>query len=140
MKRSAPSSLYQFFITLPDRFYPFRTEVEGRWVRGLRAYEKAVARHERKYGHGHIGYGLNCYRSCFHVLGSIVLIVIATFVAKNYFGSDAALYILLALVVVGMAFQEFYLHPKRYRQLRKKGVLDWLSWTVPIGVYLYFFI
>ena len=140
MKRRRPGGIYQFFITLPDRFYPFRQDVEGQWVRGMRAYEKAAARYERKYGHGHIGYGLNCYRSCFHVLGSIILIILATLIARDYYGSDAALYTLLALVVIGMAFQEFYLHPKRFRQLRQKGILDWLSWSVPIGIYLYFFI
>lgn len=138
MRRRKDKGIYQFFITLPDRFYPFRAEVEGQWVRGMRAYEKAVARHERKYGAGHIGYGLNCYRSIFHVLGSIMLIVLATLIAKDYFGSERVLYALLALVVVGMGFQEFYLHPKRYRQLRSKGILDWLSWSVPIGLYFYF--
>ena len=140
MRKAAERGIYQFFITLPDRFYPFRAQVEGQWVRGRRAYEKAAAKYERKYGHGHIGFGLNCYRSCFHIVGSIILIVLATVIAREYIGSDRALYALLAVVVFGMAFQEFYLHPRRYKQLRRKGILDWLSWSVPIGVYLFFFL
>lgn len=138
-KRKDPSGIYHFIVTLPDHLYPFRSQLEGQWVRGIRSYNRALERAFRKHGVGHYGPSLFIYRSVFHVLGSIIVIVLSTLLAQQYFGSERALFFLLALVAVFIAFQEFYLQRKTYRQLWRKGVLDWVSWVAPIGVYLYFF-
>ena len=130
-------NIYWLFVTLPDHFYPFANEINGRRIRGMRSYQKAVARALKKNGAGRMGYKLTLYRQTFHFAGSIIFIVLATFLAKNFFGSEVALYFLLYTAIVALNFQEFYLHPKRYGQHLKKGVIDWSFWVLPILFYIY---
>jgi hypothetical protein len=129
--------IYPFLVTLPDRFYPFRTKVEGEWVRGKRSYDAALARVRRRLGPGHFGYKVLAYRQACHLLGAIILIVISTVLAKEVLGSEAALYVVLALAVLAISFQEFYLHPKYYGQLWRKSVADWAVWVTPIALFLF---
>jgi hypothetical protein len=129
---------YHFFIVLPDRMYPFANQVEGQWVRGIRSYELAVRRAERRLGRGSIGLWLNCYRSFFHLLGSILVIIFAASVTREFFGNEEALYVMLAVATGLISYQEFYYHRRQYEQLWKKSVIDWLSWMVPIGMYLFY--
>jgi hypothetical protein len=46
--------------------------------------------------------------------------------------------VLLAAAFIAITFQEFYLQPRVLAQLKAKSVTDWLSWVVPIGMYLFF--
>lgn len=131
------SIAYHFVVTLPDRVYPFGTEIQGRWVRGMQSYDKALARAYRKYGRGNYGYSLMLYRQFFHLLGSLLVIYVATFVALRLFGSTTALFLLLALATLFIAYQEFILQRRVYRQLWHKGIADWLVWSLPMGVYLF---
>lgn len=131
------SAPYDFLVTFPERLYPFANEVEGQWVRGIRSYDRALARAFRKNGHGHYGVKLELYRSVFHVLGSVAVIVLAAFLSQDVFGTKIALYTVLCLTAVFIAFQEFYLQPRTFRQLWRKGIIDWLGWVAPIVVYLF---
>lgn len=128
---------YHAIVTLPDRLYPFRARIRGRWVRGIRAYNFALARAFRLYGPGRYGYKLSLYRSFFHVLGALFIIFGTAFVSQSFFGSAVALYLVLTLTVLFVTFQEFYLQRRIYRQLWRKGILDWFTWVVPIGLYLF---
>lgn len=131
--------IYAFFVTLPDRFYPFANEINGKRIRGMRSYKKAVARALRKNGGmGRLGYKLNMYRQAFHFAGSILVIVIATLLSDRFLGSEVALYVLLFMAIAALTYQEFYLHPRRYGQHIRKGALDWLVWVTPILVYLFY--
>ena len=138
-KLNAAAKMYLFFMTLPERLYPFASEVGGQLVRGKRSYERAVARALEAHGFDRLGYKLVLYRGTFHFFGSVVFIVLATLVSKELFGSERALYVLLIAAVAALSFQEFYLHPKWYAQPVGKGVLDWLTWVVPIAAYFFFF-
>jgi hypothetical protein len=129
--------LYSFFITLPNRLYPFSCEIAGKRVRFRRAYDEALLEVRSRRGDGHYGAGLFAYREVFHVTGALLFILFATLVSKELFGSDIALYVLFALAALAIAFQEFYLQPRTLGQLRTKGIVDWLSWVVPFGVYLF---
>ena len=133
----SPLGIYPFLVTLPDRFYPFRTKVEGEWVRGKRSYDVALARVRRRLGPGHFGYKVLAYRQACHLVGAIILIVISTVLAKEVLGSEAALYVVLALAILAISFQEFYLHPKYYGQLWRKSVADWAVWVTPIALFLF---
>lgn len=135
--QTALKSTYDFFITFPDRMYPFAVKIRGKRVRGRRAYELAVRRAIRRYGLGRIGYRLTIYREVFHLLGSILFITFATLLSKDLFGSEIAVYVLLGAAIVALAYQEFYVHPKHYGQHLFKGVADWLTWVVPMLVYLF---
>ncbi len=131
---------YEYFITLPDRFYPFANEIEGQWVRGRRSYERAATRAYRKYGAGRLGYKLDLYRELFHFLGSIMFITLATFISHRFFGGDTALYVLFGAAIFALSYQEFYLHPRRYKQRFGKGLTDWLTWVTPMLAYIFLFI
>lgn len=126
--------MYFFFMTLPDRLYPFRMEVEGQWVRGRRAYDEAVAFQVENLHK--LGYKLTLYREVFHFVGSVLFIAIATFISRVFLGGDSALYTLFAAAVIALAYQEFYVHPKIYDQHPQKGVLDWMVWVAPMAAYL----
>jgi hypothetical protein len=128
---------YNFCVSIPDRLYPFAAEIEGERVRWRRAYVATLARLQADRGFGAYGVKLIAYRSFFHVIGSILFILFATLVSRDLFGSDAALYVLFALAAFGLAFQEFYLQPKTFGQLRVHGMIDLLSWVIPFALYLY---
>ncbi len=128
---------YSFFITFPDRFYPFANEINGRRIRGIRSYQKAVSHALRQNGPGHLGYKLVLYRQVFHFIGSVLVIVLATELSRDFFGSETALYVLLFTAIAALTYQEFYVHPKRYGQRFRKGLIDWSVWVVPMMVYLF---
>ncbi len=137
--RERITKLYHYVESLPDRLYPFASEIEGRWERGINSYKKSVEEAWAKYGEGRYGYKLNVYRSTWHVLGSVLFLILATAAAKHLFNSEVALYVLVGVAIVLLCLQEFVAHPRRYRQLRHKGILDWLTWVVPMVLYLSLF-
>lgn len=128
--------IYVFIQSLPDRFYPFASEIEGKMIRGRKSYAKAVANAFELYGSNWMGYRLAIYRGFFHVIGSVIFMVLATLIARDLFGSETALYVLLGAAVCALIFQEFYYHPKHFLQPRKKSVVDTLSWIIPMLVYV----
>lgn len=137
MARKYASRLYSFFITLPERLYPFSCIVEGKRVRFRRAYQEILREVRERLGDGHYGARLFAYREVFHVMGAFLFILFAGLVSKELFGSDIALYVLLGAAFLAITFQEFYLQPRTLGQLRTKSVTDWLSWVVPFSAFLF---
>lgn len=135
--RSSIQKTYFFFVALPDRLYPFASDIEGQWVRGRLSYEQAVARALETYGIHRLGYKLTIYREAFHFAGSVIFIAAAAVLSKLFLGSDQALYVLSGAAILAIAYQEFYLHPKWYGQRLQKGILDWVTWVAPIAAYLF---
>ena len=133
------TGLYHALVVLPDRLFPFKTEVEGQWVRGIRSYNATLARYQRMYGAGRYGFKLDTYRQIFHLAGSILFLIIAAYLSKSFFASATALYAFLIAAILLITFQEFYLHRRMYQQLWRKGVVDWLAWCAPIGVYFWLY-
>ncbi|HWH07389.1 MAG TPA: hypothetical protein VNU47_02620 [Candidatus Paceibacterota bacterium] len=128
-------AVYGFFITLPNRLYPFALEIEGKRVRGRIAYEEALARIRAIKGPDNYGYTILMYRQLFHFLGAVFFILLATFLAHAFFHGEAALLVLMVAAILAITYQEFYLHPRYYRQHLPKSVSDWLTWVVPISIY-----
>lgn len=112
--RNLPSKFYDFMETLPESLYPFANEIEGRWVRGRRSYVNALNHAFLLYGPQRLGYKLTFYRASFHFLGAVLFIVFATLLSQKFFGSDTALYVLMATAIVALFVQEFHFHPKKY--------------------------
>ncbi|MDB5265262.1 MAG: hypothetical protein JWN64_833 [Parcubacteria group bacterium] len=131
------TGIYPFLVSIPDRLYPFSTIVEGKRVRWQASYNHALALARKRLGPGHYGYRVLAYRQACHFIGALGVIVVSTFISKELFGSDVAIYVLLVLAIVAVSYQEFYLHPRYYGQLWRKSVADWLVWTIPIGIYLF---
>ena len=127
---------YEFTETLPDRLYPFASEIEGHWVRGRSSYLHALNKAFETYGPHRLGYKLIVYRATFHFLGAVLFIIFATLISQKLFGSETALYVLLGAAIVALYFQEFHSHPKRYGQSRQKGMVDWLTWVIPMVIYI----
>ena len=132
--------IYQYFFDLPDKLYPFKAEIEGRWVRGRESYKQSIEKAVSAYGPGRFGYKLTIYRQAWHLVGTLLVIILATILARNIFGSDVALYVLLGVVVLGVTYQEFDHHPKIYNQRINKSVTDWSVWVLPIMIYLFLFL
>jgi VIT1/CCC1 family predicted Fe2+/Mn2+ transporter len=127
---------YAYAQTIPDRVYPFATEMEGKFVRGRESYKRALEESFLKYGPNHFGFKLTFYRGTFHLLGSIVFILMATFLSKQLLGGEMALYALMFMMIVGIFIQEFYWQPRQVGQLRYKGIVDTLTWVMPMLLYL----
>ena len=137
MMKKKRLGLYRALATLPDRLYPFKTEVQGQWVRGIRSYNATLDRYQKMYGVGRYGFKLDAYRQIFHLAGSILFLASAAYVSQSLLGKFEAIYALLAAAILLISFQEFYLHRRMYRQLWRKSVIDWLARCGPIGLYLF---
>jgi hypothetical protein len=133
----AVSRLYNFFVCIPDHLYPFSEMIDGERVRWKRAYDQALARMTEAEGFGHYGARLIAYRSFFHILGSLLFILFATLVSQDLFGNEIALYVLFAMAAFALIYQEFFLQPRTFGQLRIHGIIDVLSWIIPFIIYLY---
>jgi hypothetical protein len=120
--------------------YPFKNEIEGRFVRGRASYTKALNEAFLRYGPNHYGYKLIIYRGTCHLVASLLFIIMATFLSQRLFGSEIALYIMMGTMILGILFQEFYWQPRTLGQLRHKGIVDCLSWAVPMWIYVSFFL
>ncbi len=130
--------VYHFLVCIPDHLYPFSEIIDGEKVRWKRAYDQALARmNEQKGGFGHYGARLIAYRSFFHILGSLLFILFATLISQDLFGNEIALYVLFGMAAFALIFQEFYLQPRTFGQMRLHGFIDVLSWIVPFGIYLF---
>ncbi len=128
---------YDYVLTIPDRAYPFRSEIEGQWVRGRKSYDYAIAAYRLRTNKLGYGYKIVAYRQVFHFVGSIIAIVLATFLSKHLFGSETSLFLLLSFVVIFITYQEFSLQPRTHSQRWQKGITDWLVWLGPIAYYIY---
>lgn len=122
---------------IPDWFYPFKTEIDGKWVRGIRSYNATLDRIQNTYGVGHYGFKLVAYRQVFHLAGAILFLISASFLSQHLFDGVDAMYAFLAAAIGFISFQEFYLHRRMYQQLWRKGIVDWLSWVIPMGIYFF---
>ena len=130
-------TFYEFLVTIPDRIYPFAEEIEGQRVRFRRAYDQALARIQEQRGYGTYGAWLISYRSACHIVGAILFIGVSTFLSKQLFGSDVALYVLLVLASFALIAQEFYVQPRTHGQMKMHSVVDLMSWVVPFGIYVF---
>jgi hypothetical protein len=130
-------NLYNFCVSIPDYLYPFVEEIEGERVRFRAAYDQALARIQEDKGYGHYGAFLVTYRGICHIVGATLFIGFATLVSRDLFGSDIALYSLLIMATVALTFQEFYLQPRTFGQMKAHSVIDLMSWVVPFGVFIF---
>ena len=131
--------LHHWFETIPDSLYPFKQEIEGKWVRGKAAYKQVVERGITLNGPGSLDVTLTVYRGAWHIIGSVAFIIAATTLVHVLNLGDAYIYMLLALATMALCLQEFVLHPRRYNQPLKKGVIDVVTWLTPMAVYILFF-
>ena len=132
------SNFYRWLETIPDRFYPFKRQIEGKWVRGIKSYQQTIEEGFKVLGPGKMHYRIIFYRGAWHLVGSILSIIAITFIANNVFGTEAALYILLGAAIIALCLQEFLSHPKRYNQSLQKGIFDVVTWVTPAILYLAF--
>lgn len=133
-------AIHRWFETLPDKLYPFKQEIEGKLVRGKRAYDRALEEGIKIHGPGKHSYQVVIYRGTWHLLGSILLMISLTVITQRLFGTDTALYVLMGLAVCALFAQEFVLHPKRYGQSTRKGIFDVITWIAPMIAYIAFFV
>lgn len=131
---------YHFLVTVPDRLYPFSTLINGKRVRWRRSYDQRLALIQKKLGVGRYGLRLSAYREIFHILGAGIIIVTGTLISQYFWGSDVALPVVFVLSMLLITYQEFVLQPRTYKQRFGKGLIDWVSWAVPLGLYFFYFL
>ncbi|MDQ5901700.1 MAG: hypothetical protein QG580_415 [Patescibacteria group bacterium] len=132
----ALKKIYDYLLTFPERLYPFSEELDGQKVTGEKAYKLLAVKNKNKYGDAYAlsSPKLLLWRQVFHVFGSVVIILIADFLFRkvSFFNG----FIFLGLFVFLMFIQEFYLHPHHYEQKFTKGLVDFISWILPIIIYI----
>lgn len=129
--------VYNYCITIPDRFYPFSENIDGEKVRWQAAYNQALARIQDEYGYGHYGPLLITYRGLFHVAGAILFILFSVLISRDVFGSDGALYLLFFFLAAGILYSELYVQKHKMGQKVFHAFIDWFSWIVPMVIYMY---
>jgi hypothetical protein len=130
--------LHHWLEMIPDKLYPFKQEIEGQWVRGIRAYRKVLDDGIKIHGPGQTSYRIMFYRGAWHLIGSVIFLLGTTLLANHLFGNLVALYVLMVAAIMALILQEFLLHPKRYGQSTRKGVIDVVTWVAPMVVYVAF--
>ena len=133
-------SLHHWFETIPEKLYPFKRQIKGKWVRGKKAYTAVIEEGFKVLGPGKLSYRIVFYRGAWHLLGSIVSMIAITYIAQRIFGSEIALFVLLGTAILALFMQEFILHPKRYGQTTNKGIFDIVTWVAPMLVYVAFLV
>lgn len=128
-------NIYNFILTIPDRLYIFPSIINGKKEYFLSSYNytKNIC---DKASETTYCIKILVWREFFHLLGSLFFILIAHYANKIFQSTVVGLVILIA-VVGWITFQEFYLHPTFYGQHVTKGIIDWLVWVTPIGVYMF---
>lgn len=132
--------IYYYTISIPDKLYPFASEIEGKFVRGEKSYLNTVKKAFELNGKGKFGFGLMFYRETFHLVGAVLFVIFSTLILESLFKSELTPFFFLGSVMMALAFQEFYFHPKKYNQVIKKGFIDWVVWVVPMAIYLIYFV
>ena len=129
--------LYSLLLETPDRLYPFTTTVNGKTLTGIEAYHARILICTEKFGSPFVCRDIFLYREAFHLIGALIVIAIAYGIEK-IFASPLAGIAFLGVFVLLITVQEAYIHPHYYHQLWWKGLVDWLMWCAPIGIYLLF--
>jgi hypothetical protein len=109
-------------------------------VRWQRSYEHRLESAQKSLGVGRYGFRLSAYREIFHIFGAGIVIVLGTVISQAIWGSDTALPLVFVLAMLVITYQEFVLQPRTYKQRFGKGVIDWISWITPLGLYLFYFL
>ena len=109
-------------------------------MRWQRSYEHRLALIQRQLGVGRYGFRLSAYRGVFHIIGAGIIILGGTILSKTLWGSDAALPAVFVLSMLAITYQEFILQPRTYKQRFGKGLIDWISWATPLGLYFFYFL
>jgi len=128
---------YHFIVTFPDRVYPFSSIIEGKKVRWNRSYEHRLKEIQKNLGVGRYGLKLGAYREVCHVLGAGIVIAGATLISHSLWGNDVAIPVLFVVAMIVITYQEFVLQPRTYKQHLGKGIIDWISWNLPLAIYFF---
>jgi len=129
--------VYGYFLTFPDKLYPFSEEIEGERVRWQQAYDQALAKVQEKHGYGHYGPALIFYRNVFHLIGAVLFVFFSALISHDLFGSEGALYLMFSFAAGGILYSELFVQPKLLGQKTFHAFIDWFSWVVPMVVYIY---
>jgi uncharacterized membrane protein len=79
------------------------------------------------------------YREIFHLLGAVLFVIFSILISSRLFHSELLPVFLIGFIALALAFQEFYFHPKKYKQTIGKGIIDWMVWIFPMVIYFLYF-
>ena len=130
--------IYEYFTTLPERLYPFTEVDEDKEIlTGQNAYAFVVRTTRRLYHEAYTTQApkILIYRELFNLLGSLIAISITNFLITRFSILNGVIF--LAFVVYFISLQEFHIHPKYYKEIMLKSIIDWAVWMVPILIYIF---
>ena len=125
-----------FMRTIPERTYPFvERDAQGKKVYLDRAFKRRNEMCLQELGSMP---NIHCHRIFFwreflHLFGGVMFWFIAL-VIHYYFGTPTS-YILPAILIIFLAFQEFFIDRIRYNQKWIRGVIDWVVWIIPLVLF-----
>lgn len=73
------------------------------------------------------------WRFVVHFIGSFSLVFVLWCITPHL--PKKIVLSLAVLAIIFFAVQEFYIHPTLFEQSAVKGVIDFLTWTIPLVVY-----
>ncbi len=120
---------------IPIHLFPFPTKVDGKIAFGTTAYNEVL---KNKKGFAGTGYPLSIltWREFLH---SIVAIVFVTTVVgvQTLFQIPHFAMIMIAAAIMGILFQELYVHPKLYGQKWERTIIDIVVWVTPLIIFIF---
>lgn len=127
--------IYDWLIRLPGYFYPFATVVNGKRRRGMASYQCALELIKETETKIIYPAKVLIHREMSHLLGSLIAIPTGSFLGV-LLNTPVVTYIFFILLIIFITIQEFYIHPKYYRQIWWKSCIDWSMWVGPIILFL----
>lgn len=123
-------NIYLSILDLPKYFFwvPFFTKKKIYF--GQKSYNLYLKKSKSKNKFGYESKVITMWRETIHILSSFILLFIINF----FF--NFLLFVYIALLISYMSFQEFILQPKEFDQPLWKGILDFLSWILPIFLFI----
>ncbi len=88
-----------------------------------------------QYGNPEYCWQIVAWRALIHLVVCLVFIFVFRLLSKKWYRKLS--FYLCVLLIVAVLIQEIVIHPLYYGQVWRKGVIDIVTWYVPLGVFLY---
>jgi hypothetical protein len=126
---------YNWIIKFPGYFYPFVSIIDGERKRGMASYQCALRLIRETETKIIYPAKVLIHSELSHLLGSLIAIPTASFLGV-VLQAPIVTYAFLIFIILFITIQEFYIHPKHYRQIWWKSCIDWSMWVGPIVIFL----
>ena len=120
---------------IPIHLFPFPTKVSGKTCFGTSAYDETI-KTQKEFGG--TGYPLTIlfWREFLHSVISIMFVTTVVGI-QTLFNIPSFATIMIIAAIIGILFQELYIHPKLYGQKWGRTIVDIVVWVAPLVIFIY---